>query len=72
MKTKEEILKKIISCFDAEKSIFEKESDGIYEPSYDPYYLVGNCFHIYELYEMSEAELNNLIRFAEHINVIIR
>lgn len=39
--TKEEILQKIADCFDKEKSNKARNSMGVYESFYNPYYLTG-------------------------------
>ena len=62
--TKEEILQKIADCFDKEKNNKARNSMGVSESFYNPYYLTGKCFTTEELSAMSEAELNNLIKLA--------
>lgn len=64
--TKEEILQKIADCFDKEKSNKARNSMGVSESFYNPYYLTGNCFTTEELVAMSETELNNLIKLADY------
>ena len=64
--TKEEILQKIAYCFDKEKSNKARNSMGVSESFYNPYYLTGKCFTTEELAAMSETELNNLIKLADY------
>lgn len=64
--TKEEILQKIADSFDKEKNNKARNSMGVSESFYNPYYLTGNCFTLEELSAMSEAELNNLIKLADY------
>jgi hypothetical protein len=64
--TKEEILQNIADCFDKEKTNKVRNSMGVSESFYNPYYLTGKCFTTEELTEMSEAELNNLIKLANY------
>jgi hypothetical protein len=64
--TKEEILQRIADCFDKEKSNKARNSMGVSESFYNPYYLTGKCFTTEELVAMSEAELNNLIKLADY------
>jgi hypothetical protein len=64
--TKEEILQNIAYCFDKEKNNKARNSMGVSESFYNPYYLTGKCFTNEELSSMSEAELKNLIRLAEY------
>ena len=64
--TKEEILKNIADCFDKEKSNKARNSMGVSESNYNPYYLTGKCFTVEELSEMSETELNDLIKLADY------
>lgn len=63
---KKEILQKIADCFDKEKSNKARNSMGVSESFYNPYYLTGKCFTTEELSQMSESELNNLIKLAEY------
>jgi len=70
--TKSEILEKIKGCFDVEKDRKARNSMGVSESFYNPYYLVGMCYtkdkkikvEDSELVNMSESELNNLIKLA--------
>jgi len=64
--TKEEILQKIADCFDKEKNNKARNSMGVSESFYNPYYLTGKCFTTEELSQMSESELNNLIKLADY------
>ena len=64
--TKEEILQNVRNCFDKEKTNKSRNSMGVSESYYNCYYLTGGCFTIGELSEMSETELNNLIKLAEY------
>ena len=64
--TKEEILQKIADCFDKEKNNKARNSMGVSESFYNPYYLTGNCFTTEELEAMSETELNNLIKLSNY------
>lgn len=64
--TKEEILQKIADCFDKEKTNKARNSMGVSESFYNPYYLTGKCFTTEELTVMSETELNNLIKLADY------
>jgi hypothetical protein len=64
--SKEEILKEINSCIDTEKTNKGRNSMGVSESNYNPYYLIGKCFTTEELSEMSEIELDNLIKLAEY------
>jgi len=41
-----------------------KNSMGVREDYYDPYYLVGKCFDLSELEKMSSSELQNIIKLA--------
>jgi hypothetical protein len=62
--TKEEILKNISDCIQKAKDNKARNSMGNSENWYNSYYLVGKCFTIYKLSEMSEDELNNLIELG--------
>jgi len=62
---KQEILLNIINIFDKEKENKSRNSMGVRESYYNCYYLIGKCFTIIELSQMSENELNNLIKLAE-------
>lgn len=64
--TKEEILQKIADCFDKEKNNKARNSMGVSESFYNPYYLTGKCFTYEELAAMSGVELNNLIKLADY------
>ena len=64
--TKEKIIKNIADCFDKEKSNKARNSMGVSESFYNPYYLTGKCFTTEELVVMSEMELNNLIKLADY------
>lgn len=64
--TKKEILQKIADCFDKEKGNKARNSMGVSESFYNPYYLTGKCFSTEELSAMSELELNNLIKLADY------
>ena len=63
--TKEEILKNIADCFEKAKDNKARNSMGNSENWYNSYYLVGKCFTTEELIEMSEPELNNLIKLGD-------
>lgn len=73
--TKEEILQGIRNCFDKEQANKQRNSMGVSESYYNPYYLVGMCFtddkkqtvDESELLNLSEKELNNLIKLAEYV-----
>lgn len=67
--TKQEILQNIINitdCFDKQKSSNARNLMSMSEINYNPYFLTGKCFTTEELSMMSEAELNNIIKLAEH------
>lgn len=64
--SKDEIIEKIKGCFNSEKDNKARNSMGVSESYYNPYYLTGKCFSIDELSNMSEAELNNLIKLSEY------
>jgi hypothetical protein len=72
--TKSEILEKIKGCFDVEKDRKARNSMGVSESFYNAYYLVGMCYtndnkikvDDSELANMSESELNNLIKLADY------
>jgi len=72
--TKSEILEKIKGCFDVEKDRKARNSMGVSESFYNAYYLVGMCYtnnkkikvEDSELVNMSESELNNLIKLADY------
>ena len=72
--TKSEILEKIKGCFDVEKDRKARNSMGVSESFYNAYYLVGMCYtdnkkiqvKDSELVNMSESELNNLIKLADY------
>ena len=66
--TKKEILQNIADCFDKEKNNKARNSMGVSESNYNPFFLIGNCFTTEELSEMSELELNNLIKFADYVS----
>lgn len=63
--TKEEILKNIADCFEKVKDNKARNSMGNSENWYNSCYLVGKCFTTEELTEMSETELNNLIKLGD-------
>lgn len=63
--SKEEILKEISNSLDAESGNKGRNSMGVFESYYNPYYLTGSCFTGEQLMEMSELELNNIIKLAE-------
>ena len=63
---KYEILQSISNCFSAEKNNKARNSMGVSESFYNPYYLIGKCFTLDELSEMSEIELNNLVKLGEY------
>lgn len=56
---KKEILKMISDCFDREKTNKSRNSMGVSESYYNPYYLIGTCFTKEELNEMTEEQLKN-------------
>ena len=58
--TKEEILKKINEA----QKIKGMNSMGVSESYYDPYFLTKACFTSEELQEMSQKELENIIKLA--------
>ena len=59
--SKEEILEKIktVGTTDGRNSM------GVSESYYDPYYLAKKCFKIEQLEAMSESELQNIIKMAD-------
>ena len=60
----------ISDCFDREKRNKEKNSMGVSESYYNPYYLIGTCFTKEELNKMSESELKNLVKLSEHASEV--
>ena len=70
---KSEILKEIKKALKEERKCTARNSMGNSESLYNHYYLIGACFTDYEevafedcgLNEMSESELNKLIKLAE-------
>lgn len=63
---KADILNRIKACFDKEKDNKARNSMGVSESFYNPYYLIGRCFKDFaELEKMSETELKNLVRLAD-------
>ena len=69
--TKDEIIERIENTLISENSKSQNKM-GCYESYYNPYYLVGKCFtdkntnvRNSELINMSESELNNLIKLAD-------
>ena len=68
--TKKEILKMISDCFDREKTNKEKNSMGVSESYYNPYYLIGTCFTKEELNEMTEEQLKHLLKLSEHASEV--
>ena len=63
---KEDILGRIKSCFNKEKDNKQKNSMGVSESYYNPYYLIGKCFTDFtELENMTETQLNDLVRLAD-------
>ncbi len=63
---KADILDRIKGCFAKEKGNKSKNSMGVNESYYNPYYLIGKCFEDFtELEKMNETELNNLVRLAD-------
>ena len=64
--TKQEILINITDCLDKEKLNAARNSMGVSESNYNPYFLTGKCFTTEELSVMSEIELNNIIKLAEY------
>ena len=63
---KQEILDRVKNSISKEKTNKEKNSMGVSESYYNPYYLIGRCFeNSKELEDMNETELNNLVRLAD-------
>lgn len=63
---KREILEKI----KAVGTIKGRNSMGVSESFYNPYYLTKECFEIEELEAMSEKELHNLIKLASYASEV--
>ena len=60
---KTEILNEIMNV----KEIEARNSMGCSESWYNPYFALNETFSMEQLSEMSEAELNNLVKLAETI-----
>lgn len=43
-----------------------KNSMGVSESNYNPFYLIGKCFNYKELEKLNREELNNLHKLAEY------
>jgi hypothetical protein len=63
--SKEEILKEISNSLDTESGNKGRNSMGVSESYFNPYYLIGSCFTREQLMEMSELELSNIKKIAE-------
>ena len=61
---KEEILKQIKESLKLERK--GRNSMGVDERFYNSYYLIAQCFKEDELNNMSESELENLIKLADY------
>ncbi len=63
---KADILYRIKSSFNKEADNKARNSMGVSERYYNPYYLIGKCFEDFtELEKMNKTELNNLVRLAD-------
>jgi len=63
--TKEKILAKINKAIKEEENNNLRNSMGCSEAYYNPYYLIGSCFSMDELSNMSQKTLDSLIKLAE-------
>lgn len=63
---KEKILQTIEYWLDKERFNEQRNSMGVSESYYNPHYLVGKCFTKDELLNMSDSEINNLIKLADY------
>lgn len=61
---KEEILKAVKEA----KFISGRNSMGVSESYYNPYYLIQDYFNIEDLQKLSEEELYRLVNFAEYVS----
>lgn len=59
-----EILQKIKDSFYSSEQ--GRNSMGVSESFYDPYYLLKTCFELEELEKMTDKELEQLLRLAKH------
>lgn len=62
--TKKEILQYIIWALEKEKDNHKRNSMGVSESFYNPYFLIGKCFSKNELSIMNKHELNSLHKLA--------
>lgn len=60
---KDEIIKQILEA----KKVGYKNSMGCDESWYNPYYAIKQTFSIEEIEQMSDREIENLIKLAEKI-----
>lgn len=63
---KVDILNKINDCLSSKRQNRARNSMGVSESFYNPYYLIGKCFDNSGLKNMTEVELNHLITLAEY------
>lgn len=63
--TKKEALGFIFNSIAQEKNNKGRNSMGVSESFYNAYYLISRCFTTEELDELTESELNNLLKLAE-------
>lgn len=61
---KEEILNEINDALDSLENDRSRNSMGVYEKYYSPFYMVGKCFTMEELEKMSKETLDNLLKLA--------
>ena len=62
------ILMKKSTILERVKTSLPEEYEGVF----NPYYAIGRAFTEKELNEMTEVELNNLIRLSRRIQLIIK
>ena len=66
MTAKERFLLEIDKC----KPVKGKNSMGVSESNYNPFYLIGNCFKKKALENMELKELKNLYRLANYASEV--
>ena len=62
------ILMKKSTILERVKTSLPEESEELF----NPYYAIGKAFTEKELNEMTEVELNNLVRLSRHIQRIVK
>jgi len=63
--TKEELLQSFADSIDDQKDRKARNSMGVSEGFYNPFYLIARCFTLEELSAMSQKQLDSLLKLAK-------